>query len=374
MRQNVLIFGHNYATQFIDISNQYTRLFDKDKYDVTVAYLVGAPDEAVKQKHIAENILFMNCSRKAVRGLKFGAIKTVVQLAREKRFEIVICHRYKPTYIMLCAALFTRIGVLYSVMHDLKTLSSYFRRLVIAALARKNMIFSGVSNAVRDDMRRDILNVPNTRVITLYNSIDVEMTETRLRSREEARKQFNIPEDTFVFGNIARLVKVKDQHSLIQALHLIKPQCPQAKLILMGDGDLEAELKAQVKSLGLENDVIFAGFVPDAFQYIPLFDAFVLCSTREAFGRVLIEAQVAKTPIIATRTNGIPEVVGDSGIIVEAMQPEQLAAAMLKVAQLSAAERQAMGEAGYQRMQTCFSIPAFNNTFWKTYQEARGLA
>ena len=60
MRKNILLFGHSYATQFIDISNQYTQLFDKNKYNVTVAYLVGEPDEAIKQKHTAENVIFLN--------------------------------------------------------------------------------------------------------------------------------------------------------------------------------------------------------------------------------------------------------------------------------------------------------------------------
>ena len=48
MRKHILIFCHGYATQFIDINNQYTQLFPEDKFEVTVAYLVGEPDESIK--------------------------------------------------------------------------------------------------------------------------------------------------------------------------------------------------------------------------------------------------------------------------------------------------------------------------------------
>src|SRR5690349_21701975 len=106
MRKSILIFGHGYATQFIDISNQYTKLFDPVKFEVTVAYLTGEPDEKIRQRHLAENVYFLNFSKRATRGLKIAAIKKMLRLQREKNFQIVICHRYKPSYIMLWVARF----------------------------------------------------------------------------------------------------------------------------------------------------------------------------------------------------------------------------------------------------------------------------
>src|SRR3989344_311183 len=101
MRKNVLILGHSYGSPFVDVSNQYTQLFDGNKYNVTVMYLLGKPTAEIKNQHLAKNVIFLNFSKKSIRGLKIQAIKKMLQFHRENKFEIVICHRYKPLYIML---------------------------------------------------------------------------------------------------------------------------------------------------------------------------------------------------------------------------------------------------------------------------------
>ena len=229
MRKPILILGHNYATQFIDIYNQYTRLFNKDKYEVTVAYLTGEPDDAVRQRTIAEQVLFLNQSKQDIRTLKIRAIRKLLALCREKHFQIVICHRYKPAYIMMWVAKFHKIPALVYVMHELRTMAAINRQLTIACLGRKNMLFAGVSNAVRDDMRKNLWSVPTERVVTLYNMIDIELTEPQLLSRQAARQALNLPDDAFVFGHIARLAPNKDQETLIRAFSLIKTLLPESE-------------------------------------------------------------------------------------------------------------------------------------------------
>lgn len=364
MRKNILIFGHGYATQFIDISNQYTKLFDKDKYEVTVAYLVGEPSEEIRKKHLADNVLFLNSPKNSTRGLKIYAIKKMLNLHRDKKFQIVICHRYKPTYIMLWVSQFLKIPVLFSVMHELGTLKNIGRKALIAALASENTIFAGVSNAVRDDLRKSIWKIPNERVITLYNMIDVDLTMPAIISREIAREQLKISSDTFIFGNLGRLAINKDQKTLITAFSQIKPLCPKSKLLIMGEGQLEPELKKQVRELNLQDEVIFTGFINDAFKFMKAFDVYISSSTQEAFGRVLLEAMLAKLPIIATKVNGVPEVVGDAGILIDAKNPEQLAEKMLYLYNANENERKRLGEDGYHRATTEFSLQRFNQIFW----------
>jgi len=180
MRKRILILGHNYATQFVDIYNQYTCLFPTDQYEVTVAYLTGEPDEAVKKRTIADHTLFLNLPKAKIRYLKIGAIRQLLAICREKKFTMVICHRYKPTYLMLWVAQFCAIPALFFVMHELGTMQSRGRQLLIAALTRKNMVYAGVSNAVRDDMRKSLWGVPTAQIVTLYNMIDIDLTEPQL--------------------------------------------------------------------------------------------------------------------------------------------------------------------------------------------------
>lgn len=365
MRKNILILGHNYATQFIDIYNQYTKLFDSEKYVVTVAFLTGKPDVEIRKRIIAEKVIFFNFPKKKLRTLKISAVRQLLTLCNEQQFQMVICHRYKATYLLLWIAQFFKIPAMIFVMHELKTMASINRKLAIACLARRNMLFAGVSNAVRDDIRKDLWGVKPEQVVTLYNMIDVKMTEQHLLSREAAREALQLSPNEFVFGNIARLAPNKNQESLIQAFSIIKPYCPNIKLIIIGDGQLEMRLKQQVKDDGLSEQIIFTGFLANAYRYMRAFDCFVLSSTQEAFGRVLLEAMIAKLPIIATSVHGIPEVLDNTGLLVKPKNAALLAEALKQIYLLSETERNSYGEKGYRRAVEHFSIPTFCEQFWQ---------
>ncbi len=364
MRKSVLILGHNDAPHFVDIYNQYARVFDPAEYEVTVVYLTGAKTAAVAERTLADETLFLNLPKRSLRYLKFGALWQLYKLCRKKRFEIVICHRYKPIYLMLLLSHVFSFKKVIFVLHELGTMRARGRQTLIAALKRDNMRFAGVSNAVRDDLRASLWGMPQEHIITLYNMIDVDLIEPQLLNREIARKELGFNDTDFVFGNLARLVPNKDQATLLKAFAAVRTINPHARLIIMGTGQLETSLKEQARNLQLEDAVIFTGFVSGAFRYLKAFDCFVLSSKQEAFGRVLIEAMVAKLPLIATSVHGIPEVVGTAGKIVASGMSDQLANAMTEVINLSSEARFQLGEAGYQRALNVFSIPVFQTHFW----------
>lgn len=364
-RKNILILMHNDATQFIDIANQYVALFDTKKYKVTVAFITGHSNENTKKRIISEEILFLNCSKQDMRGLKIHAIKKLVMLCRKEKFALVISHRYKPIYMMLWVARFCSISAMIFVMHAMKTMESFSRKLLIRALLSQNMLFAGVSNAVRDDLRHAMYHIPHDRIITLYNCIDMKAAEKLLLSKKEARDDLHLPEDALVIGTIGRLAPEKDQKNIIYAFATLKSHFTHAKLLIMGDGPLEHDLKKLTEQLHLQDDVIFTGFVREAQRYLKAFDIFILSSTKEAFGRVLLEAMVAKIPVVGTRTDGIPEVIGEAGFIVNARDSTALSSTLFTLAELPVTERSAWGDKGYDRVKTHFSIESFNKIFWE---------
>ena len=79
------------------------------------------------------------------------------------------------------------------------------------------------------------------------------------------------------------------------------------------------------------------------YRYMQAFDCFILSSIQEAFGRVLLEAMIAKLPIIATRVHGIPEVVGEAGILIKPGDTAAFTNAMKQVYVLSEQERREQG-------------------------------
>jgi glycosyltransferase involved in cell wall biosynthesis len=364
MRSRVLILGHNDATQFIDIFNQYTRLFDQKHYEVTVAMLTGKPNEATQTRLLAEHVLFLNTPKRKLRGLKLGVFWRLLRLTRQQHYDIVICHRYKPTYLMLWVSQFVRFSALICVMHELGTMKARGRQWLMRRLGRASLVFAGVSDAVRDDLRASLQPFPKERIVTLYNVIDTDLIEPTFADRATAREALSLPADRFIFGNIARLAVNKDHRSLITAFAEVHAKHPNTMLVIVGDGVLEPELKTHIEALHLENHIRLTGFVPCAFEKLKAFDAFVLSSIQEAFGRVLIEAMLARCPIIATRVNGIPEVVGDTATLVPARNPDAFARAMLTLLEQTPEARSQIIELAYDRVYKNFSIPAFETTFW----------
>lgn len=364
MKKNVLLLNYHYTTQFLDINNQYASIFDKDKFHVTSVYLKGEPDDDIKKRTQADEVIFLNFSRKHIRGLKIAPIKALLKLCREKNVSIVVCQRYKLTYILMCVAQFYKIPAVFFVMHALNTINTLPRKIMTSLLARNNMRFAGVSDAVRNDMRNNMWRIPKDHIITLYNSIDVDHTKSLFVSRQEARAFLGLPQDAWVFGSIARLAPEKDQATLLKAFAKIAPLLPKARLIIIGDGQLENQVKQHIEALHLSDRVMLTGFVPGAYRYVKAFDTFILNSIKEGFGRVLIEAMLAKIPMIGTQAGGIPEVIGDTGIIVPPKQPDLLANAMLTMSQQSAEALANYGELGYQRVINTFSLESFRQRFF----------
>lgn len=359
MSHSILILCHGTNPPFPDICHQYAEGLATPQTKVTIAFLTGEPDDHLIKKNRSSQVVFLNLPKKKLRYLKLAAIYQVYRLCQQEKFSIVICHRYKAQYVMLFVAQFLKIPVIISVMHELNTMQSFGRKYLLALLAKRTLYLAGVSEAITNNLKKHLSFLPRLNILTLYNAIDVEHSQSLLLNRKDARKFFNIAEDTFLVGHIARLVINKDQTTLIKAFAQFKLHHSNAKLILIGEGPLKETLKQQVIQLHLEEDVIFSGFIPGAQRFISAFDCFVLSSVQEAFGLVLLEAMLAKIPIIATAVDGIPEVLGKDGVLVKCREPNLLADAMQKILRLSKEERQTYGELGYQRLIHYFSISAF---------------
>lgn len=359
MRKNILILGHSYVVPFIEINNQYAKAFPSDQYHVTIAYLTGKPPENSVNPPNCDQLLFLQFPKSALRGLKLGAIRRLLTLCQSNRYEIVICQRYKASYIMQWVAQFIAIPKIIFVMHAIGTMNSFSRRLLAAILQRNNMFYAGVSNAVRDDLRNHLWRVPQDKIIILYNVLDVPLVEAALYSRSEARLLLSLPEDIFIFGHVGRLEANKDQKTLLRAFAACHTKHPHSRLVVMGDGVLRDDLHRLANELAITSAVIFTGFVTDGYRYMRAFDCFVLTSKQEAFGRVLLEAMIAEVPVVATGVFGIPEVVGDVGSLVKVGNVAAIAGAMEKIIDMDFAERKKIGMLGRKRVNTLFSMDAF---------------
>ena len=362
--RHVLQFCHGYDGPFLDCARQYASLFAGTGYKVTTVFLTGAADPEVAAGCGSDEVLFMEFSSSAIRGLKLGAIRALRKIAASRSFSFCIAHRFKPIYIALLATDLPVIGV-HHAFGDYQRRS----RKLFAHLFRKRLSLLGVSDAVRDDMRKCLPKWPTGRIRTLYNRLDIQAVQASQLPRAEARADLGLPAQAFIVGNVGRLHPDKDQATLIQGFAKALPQLPAgSQLVIMGKGRLEHDLKAQANELGIAAQVNFLGQVPDARRFFRAFDVFALSSDHEPFGMVLLEAMAAGVPLLATACGGAKEVVEGVGILFPLGDADHLAQGLQHLAQLDDAQRQACAELMLARLHERFSDQAVRDTFWQLPQ------
>ncbi|EKT4467369.1 glycosyltransferase [Pseudomonas putida] len=358
--RRVLQFCHGYDGPFLDCARQYASLFQGRGYQVTTVFLTGKADPEVAAGCASDEVLFLEFSSKAVRGLKLGAIAALRKIAAARDFSFCIAHRFKPIYVALLGTGLPVIGV----HHAFGDYQRSGRRL-FANLFRKRLSLLGVSDAVRDDMRRCLAQWPAERIQTLYNRIDVQALQASLVPREDARRALGLDPQAWIVGNVGRLHPDKDQATLLRGFAEALPSLPAgARLAILGKGRLEAALKAQAVALGIAGQVDFLGQIPDARRYFRAFDVFALSSDHEPFGMVLLEAMVAGVPLLATACGGAQEVVEGVGVLFPLGDADQLAQGLKHMAGLDASQRQACAEHMLQRLHQRFSDQAVREAFW----------
>lgn len=165
---------------------------------------------------------------------------------------------------------------------------------------------------------------PASKYVVVRNGIDVERF---VRPRERTF------DGSPVIGAVGRFSEEKGHRVLIQAMPAVLRVHPKARLVLVGYGALEGELRGRASNLGLDGAVTFVG-ERDSAEMLQSFDLFVQPSLYESQGLALLEAMAAGIPSIATDVGGVGDVVrdGDTGLLVPPADPEALAAAIVRLA------------------------------------------
>jgi glycosyltransferase involved in cell wall biosynthesis len=362
--RHVLQFCHGYDGPFLDCARQYASLFAGKGYRITTVFLTGPADAEVAAGCASDEVLFLEHSSKAVRGLKLGAIRDLRKIVASRNFSFCIAHRFKPVYIALLATRLPVIGV-HHAFGDYQRRS----RKLFAHLFRWRLSLLGVSDAVRDDMRKSLPKWPTGRIQTLYNRINIEQLQASQFSAEQAREELGLAPSAWIVGNVGRLHPDKDQATLLRGFAKALPDLPQdSQLVILGKGRLEQDLKELARELGIGSQVLFLGQVPDARRYYKAFDVFALSSDHEPFGMVLLEAMVAGVPLLATACGGAKEVVEGLGVLFPLGDTERLAQGLLHLSILDVEQRQACADLMLLRLHERFSDQAVRDVFWRLPQ------
>ncbi|MFQ5811966.1 MAG: glycosyltransferase family 4 protein [Anaerolineae bacterium] len=210
-------------------------------------------------------------------------------------------------------------------------LRAYLNQVVPRSVHRADLILAD-SQSTKDDLV-ELLGVAPDRIEVVYPGVEKRFRPIEDQAHlEEVRKRYNLP-PRFALG-LGTLQPRKNFTRLIEAYSLLVTRHPSLQLVIAGGkGWLYEEIFASVERLGLEEKVIFPGFVAD--EHLPalynLAELFVFPSLYEGFGLPPLEALACGTPVITSNASSLPEVVGEAGPMVEATDVEALAEAMKRV-------------------------------------------
>jgi len=210
-------------------------------------------------------------------------------------------------------------------------------------------------------------NKPQDGWSTIYNGIDIEGFRQAVDSAEtdSIRDQYNIDADEHVFLSVGRYAPVKAQKDLIRGF--TDAELPNSKLLIVGHGPLEEDLRAAVREHGTEDTVHVTGRVERVEPYYKLADVFVSSSSAEGMPVVLIEAMAASLPIVATDIPGVREVVveEETGYLYPAGDTETLSNYFEELA--SKKDLTELGESGYERAQNLFDVEQMADSYVQLY-------
>jgi glycosyltransferase involved in cell wall biosynthesis len=177
------------------------------------------------------------------------------------------------------------------------------------------------------------LGVPDDRIEVIPNGVDLSIFNTDVDG-SAMRTKLSVKQGPLVATAI-RLVKRKGPEHLVNAFSKVLKAVPNAKLAIAGGGTEAANLRAQIKKLGVERSAFMLGKLQreQVAELMAAADVFVLPSLFESFGLVLLEAMAVGTPVVCTQTQGALEIVknGEDGLVVPPGDDDALADAIVRV-------------------------------------------
>jgi glycosyltransferase involved in cell wall biosynthesis len=267
-----------------------------------------------------------------------------------------ILHGYMLTAYVLgsLAAWLMRVPVVIASRRGLVSYRTYPRPWHPVARLANRVIDLHLCNS--EAVRRwteDKERIQDARTAVIYNGLDVP-TVSGLQEMPAGWAGGPPGERAAMIANFHRY---KAHEVALDAVAQVRVGHPGFQLVLFGEGEQKEHLQQQVRTLGLERNIVFAGARADAAQLLPAFDFSILSSDEEGFPNVVMESMAVGVPVVATAVGGVPELVADGveGYLVAPRDAAALAGAIGRMIE-HPQERHRMGDAGRRRIEEQFSV------------------
>jgi glycosyltransferase involved in cell wall biosynthesis len=291
------------------------------------------------------------------------AWKRLTELFRTRRPDIVHTHSGKAGILGRLAAARAGVPIILHTIHG-PSFGPFQGPLANLLFRNAERYAARVTNhyvVVADAMQRQYLDagIGRTEQYTkIFSGFPLEPFLTSTNDLQ-LRARLGLAPDEIVVGKIARLFKLKGHDDLLAVAPGLVRLCPKLRFLLIGDGPWRGRFEHQVRSLGLEKHVVFAGLVAPAAvpPLVGIMDMLVHLSLREGLPRALPQALAAARPVIAYDADGAREVCleDETGFLLHLGDLPGLRERILRLAR-DPALRQRLGRRGQQFVQERFAV------------------
>lgn len=324
-----------------------------DEFDIDCAYVLPWKDHLVGELESA-GVRTICLSRKRSDRLW---PKRLASLVRSGEYDVVHVHSPLPGSVARLAtrtmSKSRRPGIVATEHNRWAT-----HRLPTRLANRSTSRWNDATFAVTDEVRDSISGAAAEDAETLRHGIDIDRVAAATIHRAAIREEFGIGDDEFVVGTVANFRPQKDYPNLLRAAQELMNRDVPVRIIAVGQGPDEDEIRSLHWDLGLTDRVILPGFRDDAVRVMAACDAFTLASQWEGLPVAVMEALALGLPIVATDVGGMAEELTDGvdALLVPARDSEALANGIARIAEdtelrtsLAAASKRRAPEFGVDR-------------------------
>ncbi|XOV83638.1 MAG: glycosyltransferase family 4 protein [bacterium] len=299
----------------------------------TTTVFLGSPEGTVE---VPEQVSYFELGDLA----DTAAIRQALAPLSKQKWELVICHRYRPYWAVARSPLADNLCVV--VAHEFGLMARRRRRWSRRLFASR-LHFAGVSPEVAAELTRNA----DEDLLVLPNVLDVPASAAGLLSRADALAALGLPEGPLTVGVVGRIHYKKRPKLSAEAFARFSQHHPDSRLVFLGGGD-HAELPQA-------DNIFYLGQIPQAQNYFRAFDVLLHPVHIEAFGMVVLEAMYAGVPVVTLPRGGPHYVLDELGVYPSEDSPQGFADALDRAVAL---DRDDLLRQGRLRVDQHFSIAA----------------